>query len=157
MHCLQSCRVVITGYGVHSYQAGMKTSAAAPGTPKDAMPQAHPCAQQQQEHGHCSYCRITAGCSALRKLHRFPWESLKLVWTQAPGNCSTHPAIRRRLQLCLQDQRQWHSVYGTGSSGRNGALSALRQLPVFTPSWENRTLQICPVPVSSSILAAGRI
>lgn len=48
-----------------------------------------------------------------------PWGNLRLVWTQAPGNCSTHPAIRRTQQLCLQGQRQWHSVYGTGPSGRN--------------------------------------
>lgn len=153
--------MVISGCGVHSCQSGMKAPAAAPGRPKDAMPQVHPGAQQQQGHGHCGYCRNTAGCSALRKLHRVhPWGNLRLVWTQAPGNCATHPAIRRRLQLCLQGQRQWHIFYGTGPSGRNRALSALRQLPVFTPSWEHKTLQICPVPVSRSLVpspAAARM
>lgn len=87
MHCLtQSWRVAVTGCGLHSCQAAMITPAAAPGMSKDAMPQKHPHAQKKQGHKHCSGCRITAGCSALRELHRVSlWGNLRLLWTQAPG------------------------------------------------------------------------
>lgn len=65
---------------------------------------------------------ITAGCSALRKLHRASlWGNLRPLWTSTLGGWPAHCAIRRKLQLCLQEHRQWHSVYGIEPSERNGA------------------------------------
>lgn len=118
MHCLmQSCRVVIRGCG---YTAGRLEW-------KDL--------QLLQVHLRMPWHRytlmpssrgltavVTAGLQQdiLRKLHRMSlWGNLGLVWTQTPGFCSTCPATRRRLQFCLQDQRQWHSAYGTGPSERS--------------------------------------
>lgn len=129
----------------------MKTPAAAPGTSEDAMPQVHPRAQQQQGRKHCDYGRITARCSALRKLPRVSlWENLRLVWTETLGDCLAHPAITRRLQLCLQGWRQWHSVYGIGPSERNGAHPFPETTEVFTPSWEHSTQDLADLPSSSA-------
>lgn len=112
--------MAVTGCGLHSCQAAMITPAAAPGMSKDAMPQKHPHAQKKQGHKHCSGCRITAGCSALRELHRVSlWGNLRLLWTQAPGQAPHTLQQGEDLQFCLLGWRQ-HNVYGTGPSERNG-------------------------------------
>jgi len=65
---------------------------------------------------------ITAGYSAVRKLRRvILWGNLRLVCMQTLGGYSAHSAMRRRVQLFLQDWRQWHGVYAISPTERNGA------------------------------------